>query len=770
MGPKRKSNDQLKKRNRSGSVSSESEESGGDLPIASDLRKTPPPKPTSKAPKVTKVRMAARQGVVEHMTEQQTAARVVAPSSPMPRRYPPSELPSWSSVVMKESFVSLGSVLVQKITALGLNWVLKCELCSTPTKPHILLTANYSNWMRHGLRHAPTPQSLDTPRASQASTSLTVPSAPFCDLVIKWGLSFVQGAGILNDLFPGSTSRKKLHREVVAELAARDEWLKNHLTCVQNLSLSIDGGTSVAKKNHLLVVTLHHQQAQWVLRPQWSADGKAWNGESAARSIVDVLGVYGVKLAAVRHIMVDGARYNEVCIDALSFAREVGRISLVCDEEGSDMDDPDEEREYVADQGFFNGIQTAFNTSLTGIRPLLCHGHVAMIRIYKSLTSFGWKNYVAAELTSLLSTMLYSKGAGTRKGRLIQFLADKKKENAYRALNGDQKVIAKIDTILCGHSWLNATTAPQARLHLLEALKPFPLIVLKMATGFTSVASFVEECQLLRTAMTNEIAALQELQIPLAVCNATRWHTSVFRSYEFMNKHIDDVTEWIRTEANHNASMKRWLTLVPNITQAKLHIAMYVRVFSPVATFLTWISDCSRCVPYATQLFDRYSAINDSYVTMARASQDADEGRLISCVCEAMKHTPEHLDMKMWEAIALLDPVRSSVLGISLSAHEFSKAVNLEINKEEWEAYAASTVLPPTVSVPDYWASKGDEWPTLAKVAVYLIWLPVVVTSCDSVLSVEKHVLGSRRSRLDEEVASGLVSWKCNGKPNTLNS
>ena len=98
-------------------------------------------------------------------------------------------------------------------------------------------------------------------------------------------------------------------------------------------------------------------------------------------------------------------------------------------------------------------------------------------------------------------------------------------------------------------------------------------------------------------------------------------------------------------------------------------------------------------------------------------------------------------------------------------SYEFGKAVNMHMDKEEWDAYAASITILSQLSVPDYWASKIGVWPSLAPVAVYLIWLPVVVTSCDSVLSIEKHVLNTRRSRLDEDVASGLVAWKCNGKP-----
>ena len=84
-------------------------------------------------------------------------------------------------------------------------------------------------------------------------------------------------------------------------------------------------------------------------------------------------------------------------VDALSFARSVGRISLAA-EVSSETEFPDDGREYVADDGFFNGIKTAMNTSLTNIRPLLCHGHVAMIRINRALQSFGWINYPAAQL------------------------------------------------------------------------------------------------------------------------------------------------------------------------------------------------------------------------------------------------------------------------------------------------------------------------------------------------------------------------------------
>ena len=107
---------------------------------------------------------------------------------------------------------------------------------------------------------------------------------------------------------------------------------------VKYVSLSFDGGTSNTKGNHLLAITVHHQQQQWVLRPQWSSDGHAWSGATAVKSIIEACNVYGVRLDNICHVMIDGARYNEVAVDALNFATSVGRISKECEDHDSDME------------------------------------------------------------------------------------------------------------------------------------------------------------------------------------------------------------------------------------------------------------------------------------------------------------------------------------------------------------------------------------------------------------------------------------------------
>ena len=123
------------------------------------------------------------------------------------------------------------------------------------------------------------------------------------------------------------------------------------------------------------------------------------------KSIIEACNVYGVRLDNICHVMIDGARYNEVAVDALNFATSVG-ISKECEDHDSDMEQ-DAGREYEADDAYFHVVQTALNNELRSARPLLCHGHVMMIRINRALKAFNWKGTVACDLTMLLSQMLY---------------------------------------------------------------------------------------------------------------------------------------------------------------------------------------------------------------------------------------------------------------------------------------------------------------------------------------------------------------------------
>ena len=77
---------------------------------------------------------------------------------------------------------------------------------------------------------------------------------------------------------------------------------------------------------------------------------------------------------------------------------------------------------------------------------------------------------------------------------------------------------------------------------------------------FISLQKFIDECSALKLKMGNNQMDLED-NAPLALCNATRWHTTVFRSYLFLSKHIEDVSAWVKSETSPNNSMKRWLEL-----------------------------------------------------------------------------------------------------------------------------------------------------------------------------------------------------------------
>ena len=62
---------------------------------------------------------------------------------------------------------------------------------------------------------------------------------------------------------------------------------------------------------------------------------------------------------------------------------------------------------------------------------------------------------------------------------------------------------------------------------------------------------------------------------------------------------------------------------------------------------------------------------------------DEPEMNLIKCIVEQLAYCPPQLDMKMWKAIAELNPKHCYFVGVSFDAYEFGKAVGIAIPKDE---------------------------------------------------------------------------------------
>ena len=106
------------------------------------------------------------------------------------------------------------------------------------------------------------------------------------------------------------------------------------------------------------------------------------------------------------------------------------------------------------------------------------------------------------------------------------------------------------------------------------------------------------------------------------------------------------------------------------------------------------------------------------------------------------------------------------------SADHFVRVTFMTSNQEmrlDWAKYITQEIgtnntLEETVD-PSLWWNKSSTmlaYPALAPFAVYLIHMPVVVTACDSAISIEGHLFTDRQSKLSAGFAGRFVAGRVN--------
>ena len=80
---------------------------------------------------------------------------------------------------------------------------------------------------------------------------------------------------------------------------------------------------------HVLVVIAYCQERCFALPPIYRACGTAWNGESVATAISNLLTAFNVDYCKIRHVVVDGAKYNHTSLEVLNALGELHAASQV---------------------------------------------------------------------------------------------------------------------------------------------------------------------------------------------------------------------------------------------------------------------------------------------------------------------------------------------------------------------------------------------------------------------------------------------------------
>ena len=259
----------------------------------------------------------------------------------------------------------------------------------------------------------------------------------------------------------------------------------------------------------------------------------------------------------------------------------------------------------------------------------------------------------------------------------------------------------------------------------------------------------------------------------LALINATRWHSSVYVAYQFLLERLYDVIEWLHQEKTLPPSgmeLKESLDAQDKINEVKRQLEAYVDVYGPMAEHMTCISDGSRAFPVAVEIYARERKLEHHYSRALDAMKDQDGWRtiLLERIVAGLEYKPDRGDhTEMWKAIRELDPRRVKQ-GLKTMPHDaFQTATKFNFPEEEWNKFIELAGKPGTdvEDVAGFWESAivTSSLPELAPISLYLIWLPVVVTQCDGVMSVEACVLRANMGNINQKHAASKVQWKCNG-------
>mmetsp|Transcript_23726 Transcript_23726/g.27465 ORF Transcript_23726/g.27465 Transcript_23726/m.27465 type:complete len:205 (-) Transcript_23726:89-703(-) len=140
---------------------------------------------------------------------------------------------------------------------------------------------------------------------------------------------------------------------------------------------------------------------------------------------------------------------------------------------------------------------------------------------------------------------------------------------------------------------------------------------------------------------------------------------------------------------------------------------------------------------------------------------------------EMNTYHPEGDAESLFRFCRMLSPVRLADLRTDdhLSHHAAEKACYFKIPLVEWNMYMRVILEDADYIVAEdeddparWWLERKDTFPILSGIANFLLTLPTVVTSCDSLLSRDDIVFDPRRRRLDPAHAGLALAWGSNSQ------
>ena len=190
----------------------------------------------------------------------------------------------------------------------------------------------------------------------------------------------------------------------------------------------------------------------------------------------------------------------------------------------------------------------------------------------------------------------------------------------------------------------------------------------------------------------------------------------------------------------------------------------FLEDLKPLHDLLDLYSD-PKSVPLACGVWDAFEKIR----VWSRKKTGIPE--LASAYEQHMKRVKEHHNMLFWECVRWFNPFTiqyrhdEEVPSLEVMNRAFAPEV---IPQEEWVKYSSMTEFNMTedMHVGDWWAQDcvKAEFPKLSELALCAVWVPPVVTACDSLTSVMGSMFRSNQGSLRPETAATMVFLRANAR------
>lgn len=526
----------------------------------------------------------------------------------------------------------------------------------------------------------------------------------------------------------------RLNRSLWASVKSHNQrvrdFLKDQIRELPFVSVSIDGGTSLTLQDHLVAVTVHLGSATYALYVGVN-DGQGVNASQAKEHFDKAVSSIGLTYDKVKFVCVDGAAVN----------RKMIRIM-------------EEESPYLQD----NNFRTYVQAELRHTKELHCRGHWCTTIIkHTQNTDFVKQNFAnAIKFVHLFANMFAN--APTRKRRFRSFL-ESFLQTSPTADFAD--VIQEQLELL--------TTCEITVGDVKENLASYNLQDVKDATKHDQMIHLLE--QLAKKARCNKpvrTATAPKLR------NDTRWLSSQYLSFEFALQHLPEIGLFASEESQKKGaphSVTDMVKLCQDVRVIEHELSLYVELFKPAAAYLSKFSDHGS-KPVAHLVCGETRRMRTEFERMA--SDTANELRATfgrTFLEEMDKYRPgEDRNEGLFQFVQMLDPRQARNLStLTNTAYDQFRQetgiANSEFPKEEWVAYCAHIRKEkPCQQCPvQWWKDHCAKFPALSLLARAFLHLPVVVTSVDSLFSVEKWLLPAERCNIERANAVEQLLAHANG-------